>query len=180
MIRSPLSGELDGERVGRRASEDSLTVSHPIPTTAPGPAADARAALGELRRSGHRVSASRRQVVEALYAAPGPVSADEIAGAVETPVPQASVYRTLELLERVGLARHVHLGHGPGRYAPAAAGERDYFVCERCDAVRAADPRALEPVRRAVARAYGWRVRFSHFPIAGLCPACTKELECLD
>jgi Fur family transcriptional regulator, ferric uptake regulator len=175
VIRRRVRGECGA---GRRASEDSLTVSDPTQPSASAP--DAHAALGELRRGGHRVSDSRRRVVEALYAAPGPVSADEIAGGLGTRVPPASVYRTLELLERVGLARHVHLGHGPGRYAPASAGERDYFVCERCHAVRAADPRALEPVRRAIARAYGWRVRFSHFPVAGLCPRCTKEIECSD
>jgi Fur family ferric uptake transcriptional regulator len=178
VIRSQLTGELDP---GRRASEDSLTVSDPTQPSAPAP--DVRAALSELRRGGHRVSTSRRQVVEALYVAPGPVSADEIAGGLGGLLPRcdsASVYRTLDLLERVGLARHVHLGHGPGRYAPAAAGERDYFVCERCDAVRATDPRALEPVRQAIARAYGWRVRFSHFPIAGLCPDCAREAACSD
>jgi Fur family ferric uptake transcriptional regulator len=177
VIRSHPTREL---QPGRRASEDSLTVSDPTQEIATAP--DARTALNELRRGGHRVSASRRQVVEALYAAPGPVSADEIAGGLGGRLPtcdSASVYRTLELLERVGLARHVHLGHGPGRYAPAA-GARDYFVCERCEAVRAADPSALEPVREAIARAYGWRVRFSHFPIAGLCPRCTKEIACSD
>ncbi len=139
-----------------------------------------RAATAELRRSGHRISASRRQVLEALYAAPNPVTADEIAGGLDGRLPTsdaASVYRTLELLERTGLARHVHLGHGPGRYAPASVGERDYFVCERCGIVRTADPRALQPVREAIARAFGWRVRFSHFPIAGLCPGCAESAE---
>jgi Fur family ferric uptake transcriptional regulator len=152
-----------------------LTVSNPAPTTS---AADVRTAIAELRRSGHRISASRRQVLDALYAAHAPVTAEEIAGGLDGRLPSsdaASVYRTLELLERVGLARHVHLGHGPGRYAPASAGERDYFVCERCSEVRAADPRALEPVREAIAKAFGWRVRFSHFPIAGLCPRCAAK-----
>jgi Fur family ferric uptake transcriptional regulator len=137
-----------------------------------------RAAAAELRQSGHRVSSSRRQVLDALYAADAPVTADEIATGLGGRLPAsdaASVYRTLELLERVGLVRHVHLGHGPGRYAPASAGERDYFVCERCEEVRAADPRALEPVREAIARAFGWRVRFSHFPIVGLCPDCARK-----
>ena len=149
-------------------------------TAAPAGAANVRAAIAELHRSGHRISAPRRQVLEALYAASAPVSADEIAGGLDGRFPSsdpASVYRTLELLERTGLARHVHLGHGPGRYAPASVGERDYFVCERCEQVRAADPRALEPVREAIARAFGWRVRFNHFPIAGLCPRCAEEAD---
>ena len=158
-------------------SRERLTVSNP---SRPANAASVRDAIAELRRRGHRISTSRRQVLEALYAATAPVSADEIAGGLDGRLPSsdpASVYRTLELLERTGLARHVHLGHGPGRYAPASMGERDYFVCERCDEVRAADPRTLEPVREAIARAFGWQVRFNHFPIAGLCPRCAEDPE---
>jgi Fur family ferric uptake transcriptional regulator len=120
-------------------------------------------------------------VLDALYAATAPVTAEQIAGGLDGRLPacdEASVYRTLELLERTGLVRHVHLGHGPGRYAPASTAERDYFVCERCDEVRAADPRALAPVRDAIATAFGWQVRFSHFPIAGLCPRCAEEARC--
>ncbi len=165
---------------GRRVSEDSLTLSNHAPTTG---APDVRAAVAELRRGGHRVSRSRHQVLDALYAAHAPVTAAEIAGGLGGRLPrsdEASVYRTLDLLERVGLVRHVHLGHGPGRYAPASAAERDYFVCERCGDVRAADPAALEPVRAAIASAFGWRVRFSHFPIAGLCPRCAEDDECSD
>lgn len=176
LIRRRPTCEREG---GRRASEGSVTASNP--TTHISHAADAAAAARELRRAGHRVSASRRQVLDALYATAAPVSADEIASGLDGRLPRcdtASVYRTLDLLEREGLVRHVHLGHGPGRYAPAAAGERDYFVCESCEAVRAADPRTLKPVRDAIARAYGWQVRFSHFPIAGLCPDCVEEEPC--
>ena len=165
---------------GRRATEIALTT--PAQSSTP-PAADARAAVAVLRRAGHRVSASRRQVLEALYAADAPVSAEEIASGLGGRVPPSdlsTVYRTLELLGRLGLTRHVHLGHGPSRYLPTAAGERDYFLCERCGEVRAADPRALRPVRDAIARAFGWRVRFSHFPIAGLCPRCAGEEPCSD
>jgi Fur family ferric uptake transcriptional regulator len=154
--------------------------SNPAPKTS---AADARAAIVVLRRSGHRISTARRRVLEALYAASAPVTADEIATGLGGRLPAcdlASVYRTLTLLDRVGLVRHVHLGHGPARYAPASAAERDYLVCERCGAVRAAHPAALQPVREAIARVFGWRVRFSHHPIAGLCPRCARETECSD
>jgi Fur family transcriptional regulator, ferric uptake regulator len=145
--------------------------------------ADVRAAIAELRRAGYRVSEPRRQVLDALYAAEAPVTAEEIASGLRGRLPASdlgSVYRTLDLLGRLGISRHAHLGHGPTRYAPASTGERDYFVCERCKAVRVADPRALEPVRDAIARAFGWRVRFSHFPIAGLCPRCVAEDACSD
>ena len=175
MIRSLARRE---SHSGRRARDIGVTASHPTPSPL---ATDLRSALAELRRRGHRVSGPRERVLRALYAADAPVTADEIAGGLGGRLPcsdEASVYRTLDLLERTGLARHVHLGHGPGRYAAASHGERDYFVCERCHEVRSADPRALEPVRLAIAQAFGWQVRFSHFPIAGLCPACSTEEAC--
>jgi Fur family transcriptional regulator, ferric uptake regulator len=153
-------------------------VTASIPTQPTAPAPDARAAVDALRRAGHRVSTSRQRILDALYAAEAPVSADEIASGLGGRLPTsdpASVYRTLDLLERLGLAHHVHLGHGPCRYAPTGGPPRDYFVCERCDEVRAASPHALKPVRDAIARTYGWQVRFNHFPLAGLCPRCSRE-----
>ena len=76
-------------------------------------------------------------MLEALFLADGPVSAEELAAGLGGQVPPsdlASVYRNLETLERHGVVRHVHLGHGPGRYALAGTGEREYLVCERCGA----------------------------------------------
>jgi len=169
-----------------RLGEDSLTVSNHGPELR---ATDVQEALRELRRRGRRLSTPRRRVLEALYAAGHPVTADEIAGGLDGRLPpsdSASVYRALDLLDELGLVRHVHLGHGPGRYAPASDVASDYLLCERCGQARAVDSHVLEPVRGAIARAFGWRVRFSHFPIAGLCPTCaaapraTEEGPCSD
>ena len=70
--------------------------------------------------------------------------------------------------------RHVHLGHGPGLYHPAGL-EREFVVCESCGAVRAVAPSELDDVRAAVLDAVGYRARFTHFPLAGVCPACASE-----
>ncbi len=68
--------------------------------------------------------------------------------------------------------RHVHLGHGPGLYALTGGGEREYLVCERCDRVTALGAERLDGVREAIEREFGYRARFSHFPIVGLCADC--------
>ena len=71
------------------------------------------------------------------FAAAGPVSVEAIADGLAGRLPRAdlaSTYRNLETLERIGLVRHVHLGHGPGRYALVGSPEREYVACERCDA----------------------------------------------
>jgi hypothetical protein len=92
-----------------------------------------------MRERGLRVSAARRLVLEALLAADGPMSAEQIAEGIGGRVPAsdiASVYRNLQAFYEIGLVRPVHLGHGPGLHALAIAGEREYLTCERC-----ADPR---------------------------------------
>ena len=118
---------------------------------------------------GLRVSAARRLVLEALFAADGPVTAEEIADGLGGRLPVAdlaSVYRNLETLEQLGLVRHVHLGHGPGLYALAAR-QREYLVLRALRRVRAVPPGALDGVRDAVREAFGFEARFTHFPIVG-------------
>jgi Fur family ferric uptake transcriptional regulator len=135
------------------------------------------AAVGALRARGLRVSAARRLVLEALYASEGPVSAEEIAGGLHgrLPLPDlASVYRNLDTLETVGLVQHVHLGHGPGLYALAGR-HRGWAVCEACGACVTLDAAAAADVREAVERATGFEAHFSHFPIVGVCAACSQE-----
>jgi Fur family ferric uptake transcriptional regulator len=141
--------------------------------------ADLDDAVEVLHERGLRVSAARRLLLESLFAANGPMSAEQIAKGVVGRVPESdltSVYRNLETLEELGVVRHMHLGHGPGLYALSGSG-REYLVCERCDAVRAVDRSEVDGVRRAVMEATGFAARFDHFPIFGLCPDCQAEVE---
>jgi Fur family ferric uptake transcriptional regulator len=138
-------------------------------------APDLDSAFDALRSSGLRISAARRLVLEALYAADVPVTAEQVAGGLDGRLPRSdltSVYRNLETLEEIGLVRHFHLGHGPGLYAPAGTGEREYLVCGSCGAVKAVDPADMTPVRAVIRERFGYRAEFSHFPILGLCPDC--------
>ena len=145
----------------------------------PAPAGDLDAAIEALRARGLRLSASRRLVLEALFAAGRPATAEEIASGMYGRLPRcdlASVYRNLETLEELGLVRHMHLGHGPGLYAPAADDD-EYVACERCGRSEAVARDVLAHVRSAVREAVGYEPRFSHFPLTGLCPSCKEKLD---
>jgi Fur family ferric uptake transcriptional regulator len=136
------------------------------------------AALTAVRARGLRVSVARRQVIEALFAADAPVSAEELAGGLRgraAPTDLASVYRNLDALESIGLVHHVHLGHGPGLYALAGRHEEAYAACERCGRRTAIDPGLIARVRSAVHDACGYELAFAHFAIVGLCPACAAR-----
>lgn len=133
-----------------------------------------------VRRSGQRMSTARRILLEVLGAADRPLSAEVIASGLGGRHPSsdlASTYRNLETLEELGLVRHVHLGHGPGLYALSGPGDREYIVCERCDAVRSIQPAALDGIRDEIRRRFGHEARFAHFPLGGLCAACAAATE---
>ena len=149
-----------------------VTVSHRTPPLA---AASVDSAVALLRARNLRVSAARRLVLEALFAADKPLTAEEIAAGLEGWLPSsdlASVYRNLDTLEEIGLVRHFHLGHGPGRYSLAAAADLEFITCEDCGAFEAVEPARLDRARALIEDELGYRARFSHFPIVGTCAAC--------
>jgi Fur family ferric uptake transcriptional regulator len=105
---------------------------------------DPAEAIRALRDSGLRLSTARRLIIEALFAADGPVSAQRLAQ--ELSLDESSIYRNLELLERQGLTRHVHLGHGPGLYALVGRDDGEYLYCEGCGKVTVVGPDELDSV----------------------------------
>ena len=152
-----------------------VTVPH---RTSPIATASVETAVHVLRARGLRVSAARRLVIEALFAAERPLTAEQIAAGLEGWLPAsdlASVYRNLDTLEQIGLVRHFHVGHGAGLYALAVAGEPEFATCERCGALEAVPAGRLDGVHAEIERALGYRVRFSNFPIVGTCAACSEE-----
>ena len=128
-----------------------------------------------IRSRGGRLSTPRRLVLEALFLAEGPVSAEYIADGLNgrgRTLDASSVYRNLQVLEELGVVHHVHLGHGPGLYALETATTHEYLVCMRCDRVDAVAAERFDPVRRQIRDEFGYEAAFGHFAIAGLCGAC--------
>jgi len=138
------------------------------------------AALARVREQGLRVSAARMLLLQALYRADEPLTAETLASGLDGLVPRsdvASVYRNLETLEQVGIVKHFHLGHGPGLYVRAGASVNEFLVCDSCGRVTTVRPAELDPVRERVREVTGWEARFTHFPISGLCPQCARVLR---
>ena len=152
-----------------------MTVS---PDRKPVVVVDLGEAIEAVRRSGLRLTAARRLVLEALLKARAPISAEEIADGLGGRMTQsdiASVYRNLETLGELGLVRHFHAGHGPGRYVLESFGDREYLACESCGMLESVEPSSLDGVRDKVREVSGFEARFSHFPIVGLCAKCAKK-----
>ena len=124
------------------------------------------------------MTGARRAVLEVLFAAGAPVSAEVVAGGLDGRLPETdltSVYRNLEWLENHGVVRHVHVGHGAGVYTLAGEHPGEYLVCEGCGRTVAIDVATLAGVRAAIRTETGFEAHFDHFPIHGLCAACAQR-----
>ena len=149
-----------------------MTVPHQTRALAP---ASMPAAIATLRVRGLRVSSARRLVLEALFAAEAPVTADAIADGLNGRFPSsdlASVYRNLDTLEEIGLVRHFHVAHGAGRYSLAGRNHAGYVACESCGAHQPLDYDTVAQVAAVLREACGYEPQLIHFPIVGRCPAC--------
>src|ERR1700721_3758897 len=98
-----------------------------------------------LRASGYRVTPQRQLVLEAVtrleHATPEEIFTDVRHTARGVNV--STVYRTLELLEQVGLVTHTHLGHGAPSYHLAAQAQHVHLVCRQCEKITEGAPAAV-------------------------------------
>ena len=130
-----------------------------------------------LRDEGHTVGTTRRRILEAVRAKQRAFTADELADTLDD-VHVATVYRTLGLLEEIGVVRHVHLSHGPAIYERTAiSSDLRHLVCEICGRHVAVPKRVFDSARRTLARDYDFVLDGSHFAIVGRCRTCVDDAE---
>src|SRR4051812_3758675 len=149
-----------------------MTVPHETRPLAP---ASVPAAITTLRVRGLRVTAARRVVLEALFGAEGPVTAEAIAAGLGGRLPGsdlASVYRNLDTLEGIGLVSHFHVAHGAGLYALNAEHQAGYVACEGCGAHRPLDTATVAQVAAVVRGARGYAAQPAPLPLIAPRPGC--------
>jgi Fur family transcriptional regulator, ferric uptake regulator len=127
-----------------------------------------------LRAGGYRVTPQRQLVLEAVarleHATP-----EEICGEVRQTargVNVSTVYRTLELLEQLGLVKHTHIHHGAPSYHLADDAGHVHLVCRRCEQVIQVDQAAVGPLVVALEQSQGFQTDVGHLTVFGLCADC--------
>jgi Fur family ferric uptake transcriptional regulator len=122
-----------------------------------------------LRARGLRMTPQRQQVLAAVRDL-GHATPERICERVPG-VDVTTVYRTLELLEELGLVRHAHLGHGAPSYRPAED-DHVHVVCHQCGAVVDADPSLVDDIASRLRTDSGFLLDRSHFTVFGRCKDC--------
>jgi Fur family transcriptional regulator, ferric uptake regulator len=133
--------------------------------------------LAEMLRSrGLRLTAQRQLVLEAVldlgHATPDQVHAK--VAAVAAGVNITTVYRTLELLEELGLVTHAHLSHGATTYHGVAEDQHVHLVCRSCHAVDDVPGSMLDQLSAALGAERGFTVDVGHVALFGMCAACAE------
>lgn len=131
----------------------------------------------ELRARGYRLTPQRQLVLEAVGAL-GHSTPEEIVTEVRktaAAVNISTVYRTLELLEELGLVRHTHLGHGAPTYSVAGDDDHVHLVCRDCGEVQEAERALVSDVIDGLRHELGFRVDIGHFALFGTCRACSGD-----
>ena len=106
--------------------------------------------------------------------AKGHISPTEIARKVQSDMPgvnASTVYRTLALLEEVGVLQHSHVETG-AEYHRADEAHHVHLTCRNCgqdDELSLAEADRLQGLIR---RHHGFVADLTHFAITGLCREC--------
>ena len=136
-----------------------------------------RGIINRLKKLGYRLTPQRLMIVAAIENSDEHISAEEIYSQVIDKYPNvniSTIYRTLELLEQLGLVTETDLGGGRVRYHPADKGHHHHLICQECGAVIDLDESVLSPLKDALRRKYEFIADLRHLGIFGRCVKCRR------
>ena len=130
---------------------------------------------GALHELGYRLTPQRIMILEAVAEAKNHISAEEIYTQVHARYPYmniSTVYRTLELLEKLGMVIKTDFGEEGVRYHPADKGHHHHLVCQKCGLIIDIDESTLARLEDVLLARYNFSASLKHIAIFGLCGNC--------
>lgn len=135
----------------------------------------AATALHRLERAGYRSGAARREVVDLLAAEPCAVTALEIDRRLDS-VGRASVYRTLDQLDRLHLVQRVEIGGDAAGYERIDPDQHHHhLICEECGRLTPFVSEVLEKAIERISREADFEVTAHDVVLRGACSTCAGD-----
>ena len=128
-----------------------------------------------IRARGLRWTPQRRALIDVLASTDGHVTGAELVERCRAADPAtipSTVYRTLDLLEELGLISHSHSADGREEYHVLPEAEHGHLQCLGCGATWEIPESEARPLVQGIERARGFAVDVTHLSIAGRCEAC--------
>jgi Fur family ferric uptake transcriptional regulator len=144
-------------------------------TDRPAPAVDWAAIPERLRARGLRWTPQRRALVEVLARSDGHVTGSELVErcrAVDPTTIPSTVYRTLDVLEQLGLVRHGHGADGREEFHVLPAVEHGHLHCRTCGQTWEIGAGEAATFVDSIRLSRDFAVDLSHVTIVGRCAAC--------
>ncbi len=132
-------------------------------------------AIDRLRTRGYRMTPQRLSVLDIVASRSGHVGADEVWNRVKMQHPYvdlATVYRTLQLLKRVGVVTEVVIGNKLHFELTDQHNRHHHMVCSHCDAVQTLSPAYLDELSQRLQLEFGFTPDLENFTIGGTCDKC--------
>ena len=129
-----------------------------------------------LRSRGLRMTPQRRAIVFEVMRTQGHIARADVARKVQGEMPgvnASTVYRTLALLEEIGVLSHAHLESGAEYHRTEEAGHV-HLTCSSCGAEDDLSIDEAQALQKVVERHHGFEPDLTHFAISGLCAACQR------
>jgi len=130
-----------------------------------------------LKEKGYKLTPQRRMILDILHHTDTHLSAEDIISEIQSRVDgvnKSTVYRTLELLESLGLVVKCEL-EGRMAYHHAEEGHHHHLVCRQCGRVVDCDESVLKPLEDKMVQELGFKPDLKHLVVHGLCSQCRND-----
>ena len=137
--------------------------------------------LFKARISGEGLKATkqREEILDTFLNSSGHKNLAQIYAQVAKTNPKigyVTVYRTLKLLARLGLATQRKFADGETRYEPASEGtHHDHLICLDCGKIIEFEDQALEALQNRIARRHRFRISHHRMELYGRCEECNRK-----
>jgi len=131
-----------------------------------------------LRREARKITGPRAAILEILRQHSHPLTNREIfADLPKGQCDLATIYRAMQLLEKLGMVKRFDFGDGAARFElveEGQTGHRHHLICTECAEVMKIDECFPAELEQRIAEQNGFRAVTHWLEFFGVCPACQK------
>jgi Fur family ferric uptake transcriptional regulator len=145
---------------------------------------DMNALKEDLKKKGYKLTPQRRSIVDTIIENEGQhLTAEEIYDKVKKGCPEiglATVYRTILLLEELGVISRLDLNDGCSRYEILHSNEthrHHHLICNACHKVSEVQDDLLEDLEISIEKQYRFKILDHSVKFYGICDECQKKLS---
>lgn len=145
---------------------------------------DINALKEDLKKKGYKLTPQRRSIVDTIIVNEGKhLTAEEIYDEVKKSCPEiglATVYRTILLLEELGIISRLDLNDGCSRYEMVHSNEahrHHHLICNICNSVSEVQDDLLDDLEADIQNDYKFKILDHSVKFYGICRECQEKLE---